>query len=140
VVAMRERLRILLVEDNAGDVVLVREALSRLPMAVDLDWACDGAEAMDYLHARQREDRLGSLDLVVLDLNLPGKNGKEVLAEIEADPILRGVRVAILTSSRYDSDICERHPGVACRFFAKTPDLHELYETVATIVQFAGGR
>jgi len=137
---MRERLRILLVEDNAGDVVLVREALSRLPMPVDLDCARDGAEAMDYLHSRQRQDLLGGLDLVVLDLNLPGKNGKEVLAEIEADPLLRGVRVAILTSSRYDSDICDRHPAVACRFFAKTPDLHELYATVASIIQFAGSR
>lgn len=137
---MKDKLQILLVEDNVGDVVLFREALSRMATPVDLDCASDGVEAMNYLRTRQHQSRLNGLDLIVLDLNLPRKNGREVLAELNADPHFRLLPVAVLTSSRYESGVCSMHPGLCCRFYAKSADLHQLFKTVADILEFAGTR
>jgi chemotaxis family two-component system response regulator Rcp1 len=78
--------RILLVEDNPGDVRLTEEALAEGKMRIELDVAQDGVEALEYLHRRGRYANAARADIVLLDLNLPRKNGREVLAEMKADP------------------------------------------------------
>jgi two-component system response regulator len=124
----------LLVEDNPGDVVLVREALERLNLGVRMHLAVDGSKALEFLqgpHGRQ-------LDVVVLDLNLPIKNGQEVLAEMNADERLNSLPVAILTTSNDENDAAARRSREKCLFFTKTPDMSELVRIMAEIHTFAG--
>ncbi len=97
-------LRILLVEDSPSDVRLVREALKETPVPVEITVARDGVEATDYLH--QAETGLADPpDLILLDLNLPRKNGREVLAEVKSSPTLKQIPVLVMTSSRSDEDV-----------------------------------
>ena len=95
--------RILLVEDNPADVRLMREALAEQQLAIELLVAADGEEATRLL-----SDPAKRPDLILLDLNLPGKDGREVLAEIKADDDLRNIPVLVLTSSdsEYDVERC----------------------------------
>src|SRR6201996_5480482 len=97
-------LNILLIEDSPSDVRLVREALKENSMPVHMTVARDGIEAMDYLHETERGEA-GRPDLVLLDLNLPRKNGREVLAEMKGSLSLRQIPVVIMTISRADEDI-----------------------------------
>jgi CheY-like chemotaxis protein len=100
-----ELVRILLVEDNAGDVRLTQEAFKDAKVHLDLHVASDGVEAMDFLHRRGRYVDSPRPDLILLDLNLPRKDGREVLTEIKTDPDLKTIPVVILTTSGSDEDI-----------------------------------
>lgn len=122
----------LLVEDNPGDVFLIREALEQSGLHVRMHVADDGQQAMDFL---RRPDMAG-LDAVILDLNLPIKSGREVLAEMTADPALRRIPVAILTSSTAEEDAALQQHKEKCLFFTKTPDLTELVHIVTEIHAF----
>ncbi len=124
---------ILLVEDNPGDVVLLREALDQLGLSVRLYVARDGSEAMDFL----RHPSTSHLNAVVLDLNLPVMNGREVLAEMSADPQLRQVPVAILTTSTDEADAALQFTKERCAFFVKTADMQQFLQTVSDIHAFA---
>lgn len=93
--------RILLVEDDDGDAFLTERALRKGPVAFDLRRVETGEEALDILHS---EDEVRP-DLVLLDLNLPGINGRDVLCEVKQDPDLRRIPVVILTSSKQENDI-----------------------------------
>ena len=99
------RIQILLVEDDPDDVLLMSEVLRETRIPSDLHVAMDGEEAMDYFH---RQGRFGDAlipDLVLLDLNLPKKDGRQVLAEIKADPRLRRIPVIVLTTSAAEQDV-----------------------------------
>lgn len=98
-------IEILLVEDNPGDVRLTYEALQDGKIANRLSVVADGIEAMAFLRREGTYTRAPRPDLILLDLNLPRKDGREVLAEISADVQLRTIRVVILTTSRSDEDI-----------------------------------
>ena len=100
-----EPVQILLVEDSPGDVNLTREALREARVANELNVVSDGVEALDYLN--RRGDHAGAVrpDLMLLDLNLPRKDGREVLAEIKQDPSLARIPVVVLTSSSAEADI-----------------------------------
>src|SRR5436305_7075053 len=114
-------LRILLVEDSPSDVRLIREALRDTPLEVAVTLARDGVEAMDYL--RQTEAGLVKRpDIILLDLNLPRKNGREVLAEVKTDPNLKQIPVLIMTSSKADEDIMQAYSLNANCYIAKPAD------------------
>src|SRR5918911_1483666 len=99
-------LRILLVEDSPSDVRLIREALKDARVPVQIIVARDGVEATEHLKQSEYGRALRP-DLVLLDLNLPRKDGKEVLAEVKASPNLKQIPVLVMTSSRADEDIAE---------------------------------
>jgi CheY-like chemotaxis protein len=128
-------LRILLVEDSPSDVRLIREALKDTPLEVEVTLARDGVEAMDYL--RQSENGLVNRpDIILLDLNLPRKNGREVLAEVKADPNLKQIPVLIMTSSKADEDITQAYNLNANCYIAKPSDLQEYVDVVRSIENF----
>ena len=130
------QLDILLVEDNAGDVFMVREALEEAAFPHVLHVVNDGQAALDYL--RQQAGPAGQWpDLIVLDLNLPGKTGREVMAEMQAEPELKALPVAVLTTSRSESQIGRDFPALRSTFAAKTPDFQQLVEIVRRFREFA---
>jgi chemotaxis family two-component system response regulator Rcp1 len=134
----REKLVILLVEDNAGDVYLVREALEEAGFPHILHVACDGYEAIDFLHAQAAGGDAWP-DLMILDLNLPGKNGREVMAEMQIEPALKRLPVAVLSTSRSECHIGRDFPQLRSTFAAKTPDFKDLVDIVRRFKDFADG-
>ena len=121
---------ILLVEDNQADVVLTREALEHSKLANQLHVVEDGVEALAFL---RREGDYGAVprpDLVLLDLNLPRKDGREVLAEIKADPDLRRIPVVILTTSSAEEDILKTYDLHANCYITKPVDLDQFLKVV----------
>src|ERR1700686_2350993 len=96
---------VLLVEDSAGDVRLTREAFRDAKMRINLQVATDGVEAMDFLNRVGKHANAPRPDLILLDLNLPKKDGREVLAEIKVNPTLMSIPVFILTTSAADEDV-----------------------------------
>lgn len=128
-------LRILLVEDRAADVRLIREALKETPVPVEITVAYDGVEALEMLY---RADATGTErpDLVLLDLNLPRKNGREVLAEIKSSPRLKQIPVLVMTSSHADEDITQAYSLNANCYITKPGDLNEYISVVRAIEDF----
>jgi two-component system, chemotaxis family, response regulator Rcp1 len=130
-----EPLNILLVEDSPSDVRLVREALKENPMSVDMTVCSDGVEAMNFL-AKAERGTIKLPDLVLLDLNLPRKNGREVLAEIKNSPTLHRIPVIVLTSSRSDDDIQQAYDLNANCYITKPLDLADYMKVVRAIEHF----
>ena len=104
---------ILLVEDNPGDVRLTEEAMKEGKMRNNLSVAVDGVEAMAFLRREGKYADAPRPDVVLLDLNLPKKDGRSVLAEIKADPDLKRIPVVVLTSSKADEDILSSYDAHA---------------------------
>ncbi|MBV9611221.1 MAG: response regulator [Acidobacteriaceae bacterium] len=128
-------LKILLVEDSPSDVRLIREALKETPVPVQITVARDGVEAIEYLH--QTEVGLATRpDLMLLDLNLPRKNGREVLAEVKSSPSLKQIPVLIMTSSKSDEDVEQAYSLNANCYIAKPADLNEYQNVVRAIEEF----
>ena len=128
-------LKILLVEDSPSDVRLIREALKDATVPVQITVARDGVEASEHLR-RAEAGQATRPDLVLLDLNLPRKNGKEVLAEIKATPNLKQIPVLVMTSSRSDEDIAQAYSLNANCYITKPGDLHEYVHVVRAIEEF----
>ena len=128
-------LKILLVEDSPSDVRLIREALKETPVPVQITVAQDGVEAMDYLHSTEVGASVRP-DLVLLDLNLPRKNGREVLAEVKSSPNLKQIPVLVMTSSRADEDIAQAYSLNANCYITKPGDLQEYINVVRAIEDF----
>ncbi len=129
------QLEILLVEDSPSDVRLIREALKETPIRVKVNVANDGIEAMDYLHQSEKGS-VSRPDLVLLDLNLPRKNGREVLAEVKASPQLKQIPVLVMTSSKADEDIQSAYSLNANCYITKPADLSEYVNIVRAIEDF----
>ena len=127
---------ILLVEDNAGDVFLVREALEAAGFPHVLHVVNEGTAAMDFLRGQASSGGLLP-DLVILDLNLPGKNGRQVMAEMEATPGLKDLPVAVLSTSRGERDIGREFQQLRSTFAAKTPSFQQLVEIIKEFKEFA---
>ncbi len=128
--------RILLVEDNAGDVRLTREALLEADVAVDLVAVPDGEQALEYLRGEGEHAGAPRPDLILLDLNLPRKDGREVLEEIKADPGLRSIPVVVLTSSESEKDILRAYELHANCYVSKPVDLGQFLDVVKAIEGF----
>ncbi len=127
---------ILLVEDNPGDVRLTKEAMKEGKMRNNLSVATDGVEAMAFLRREGEYKDAPRPDVVLLDLNLPKKDGRTVLAEIKADPDLRRIPVVVLTSSKSDEDIAQSYDSHANCYVTKPGDLEQFMEVVMSIEGF----
>ena len=129
-------IEILLVEDNPGDVRLTKEALKDARVRNRLHVARDGAEAMSFLRKQGPHATAPRPDLVLLDLNLPKRNGREVLADIKGDEALQHIPVVILTTSQAEQDILESYRLRANAYVTKPVDLEQFLKVVSTIEQF----
>jgi CheY-like chemotaxis protein len=131
-----KRITILLVEDNPGDIRLTREAFAQTRTPIELHVATDGVEALDFLHGFEPFQGVPRPDLILLDLNLPRKNGREVLAEIKNDRALRRIPVIVLTTSTAEEDILATYDLHANSYITKPVDLGQFDEIVQTIERF----
>ncbi|MCG8505882.1 MAG: response regulator [Sphingomonadales bacterium] len=127
---------ILLVEDCEGDIRLTREALRDSKIANNLHVVMDGVQALDFLHARGEYDGALRPDLIILDLNLPRKDGREVLEEIKSDDALRLIPVAVLTTSREDEDVVKSYASHANCYIRKPLNMDEFFKVVRIIENF----
>jgi chemotaxis family two-component system response regulator Rcp1 len=127
---------LLLVEDNPGDVRLTREAFKDSPIPVHLSVAKDGEEAIDFLRRRGNFSDAPRPDLILLDLNLPRKNGGEVLSEIKADPDLKRIPVVIMTTSSSQEDIEKAYSLNANCYITKPIGLDDFMGVVQSIEDF----
>jgi CheY-like chemotaxis protein len=125
-----------MVEDNPGDVRLTIEALKEAKVRNNLHTVGDGVEAMAFLRREGRYAEAPRPDLVLLDLNLPKKTGREVLAEIKDDPDLRRIPVVILTVSQAEQDIVKSYNLHANCYITKPVDLDRFLEVVQSIENF----
>jgi CheY-like chemotaxis protein len=132
----RKAIHILMVEDNPGDVRLTKEALNGAKIRNHVDSVRDGVEAMAYLHREGKYANSLQPDLILLDLNLPKKDGREVLAEIKADGHLRRIPVVILTSSQAEQDIVRAYDLHANAYVTKPVDLEQFITVVKSIEDF----
>jgi CheY-like chemotaxis protein len=129
-------IEILLVEDNPADVRLTVEILKETKVRNTLTVAADGVEALDMLRRTGRCNHATRPDLILLDLNLPKKDGRQVLAEIKADPVLRLIPVVILTSSKVEEDIAKSYSLYANCYVTKPVDLEQFVKVVKSIEDF----
>ena len=127
---------VLLVEDNPGDVRLMREAFWEVDVRHCLHTASDGVEAIDFLRRREGYARAPRPDLIVLDLNLPRKDGREVLAEIKADARLRHIPVVVLSSSTAAEDVAGAYDLHANCYVSKPVDFEQFVGVVRSIETF----
>ena len=127
---------ILLIEDNPGDARLTQEALKDGKVRNILHIVYDGEEATDFLFKRNQYKNASRPDLIILDLNLPKKNGQEVLAEIKADDSLKSIPVIILTISKQEQDIIRSYNLHANCFLIKPIDLNQFFEVIKSIEDF----
>ncbi len=127
---------ILLVEDNPGDARLAVEALKESKVSNKLYHVEDGVEAMHFLHQRNGYAEVPVPDLILLDLNLPRKDGREVLEEVKEDPRLRFVPVVVLTTSAAERDLVKTYDLHANAYVVKPVDLDRFIEVVRSIKDF----
>jgi two-component system, chemotaxis family, response regulator Rcp1 len=129
-------IEILLVEDNPGDVRLTQEALKDGKILNNLSVVSDGVEAMAFLLREGKFTDAPRPELILLDLNLPKKDGREVLAEIKSQPDLKRIPVVILTSSAAEQDIVKSYNLHANCYITKPVDLDQFIHVVKSIEQF----
>ena len=127
---------ILLVEDNPGDVRLAQEALKESKVRNTLYVVDDGVEAMAFLRQQGRYSNVPRPDLILLDLNLPRKSGREVLAEVKSDEHLKRIPVVVLTVSRADEDIMKCYNFHANCYITKPLDFNQFMEVTKAIEGF----
>ncbi len=129
-------IEVLLVEDSPGDVRLTQEAFKDAKVHINLQVASDGAKAMDFLNHQGKYSNVPRPDLILLDLNLPKKDGREVLEEIKQSPTLKSIPVVILTTSASDTDILRSYRLHANCYITKPVGLEGFLEVVKSIDSF----
>jgi len=133
---MDKKIKILLVEDNPADADLTRENLEACKILHELYVAVDGVEAMAFLRNEGKHKGAPRPDLILLDLNLPRKDGREVLAEMKADESLRPIPVVVLTSSEAEEDVVKSYELHANAYVTKPVDLEGFGKIVRGIDSF----
>jgi len=131
-----KKFTILLVEDNPGDVRLTKEAFKEGRLEIEIHDVGDGIEALDFLEKRNSYSHAPRPDLILLDLNLPRKNGREVLSVIKQNDRLKQIPVVILTTSSAESDIIESYYSFANCFITKPINMDEFIEVAKAIERF----
>jgi two-component system, chemotaxis family, response regulator Rcp1 len=134
--ARAQTIDILLVEDNEGDIILIKEAFKEGKIKNSLSSVQDGQEAIDYLQKKEKYKNELKPDLILLDLNLPKVDGIEVLAFIKSDPLLKLIPVIILTTSSRDNDILNAYSNYANCYITKPVDFNRFMEVTLTIENF----
>lgn len=129
-------IEILMVEDNPGDVRLTLEALKSCKVLNEVNVVEDGVAALDYLHRRAPYEAASRPDMVLLDLNLPRMDGREVLAAIKSDPVLKVIPVVVLTTSEAEEDVLRAYNLAANCYVTKPVDLHQFTRIVRGLEDF----
>ena len=129
-------IEILLVEDDEGDIELTLEAFNRSKVALNVNVVRDGIEAMDYLRRSGAFEKAITPDLMLLDLNLPRKDGREVLADMQKDNYLKQIPVVVLTTSDADEDILRSYKIGANAYVTKPVGLKGLVKVVNLLEEF----
>ena len=129
-------IEILLVEDNPGDVRLTIEGLNEGKVRNNLHVVRDGVEALAFLRRQGAFNNVPRPDLILLDLNLPRMDGREVLAEVKADPALKTIPVVVLTTSRAEQDVLQSYELQANCYITKPVDLEQFITVVRSIEDF----
>ena len=132
---MEQEVRILLVEDNPGDVLLIQEAFIEI-LINNIEVAIDGQEALDILFKKDKYKNFETPDIILLDLNLPKKSGPEVLEVIKNDDKLKHIPVIVLTSSQAEMDIVKTYNLHANSYVIKPLDFDDLIKVVKSIRDF----
>lgn len=127
---------VLLVEDDPGDVVLTREAFADFKVANTLHVVSDGVDALAFLHKEGQYDGMPTPDLILLDLNLPRMDGREVLAAIKSDDQLKSIPVVVLTTSEAAEDVAKSYSLHANAYVTKPVDFDRFIEVVRRIDEF----
>jgi CheY-like chemotaxis protein len=131
-----EVIDVLLVEDDPGDVLLIEEAFADNKLRNRLHVASDGVEALQFLRREGQHAAAPQPDLVLLDLNLPRKDGREVLAEVKGDEALRHIPVVVLTTSKAEEDVLRSYKLHANAYVTKPVDFERFIEVVRQIDEF----
>ena len=131
-----KEIEILLVEDSPGDVRLTVEALKEAKVHNRLSVVQDGVEAMEFLYKKGSFKDVIRPDLILLDLNLPRKDGREVLTEIKSDPKLRQIPIVVLTTSRAEEDVLRAYNSHANCYITKPVDFKQFMSVVKSIEDF----
>jgi len=134
--ARGEPVEILLVEDNPGDVRLTKEALREGKVYNNLHWAKDGVEALEFLRREGKHAKAPRPDIILLDLNLPKKDGREVLEIIKGDEQLKNIPVVVLTTSKAEEDVVRSYALHANCYVTKPVDLEKFIVVVKSIDRF----
>lgn len=134
--AISQAIHILLVEDNPGDIRLTKEVLKEGKIRNDLSVVTDGEEALLFLKKEGKYKDARPPDIILLDLNLPKKDGRQVLAEIKADPILMLIPVIVLTTSSAEKDILNMYAIHANCYITKPVDFDQFINVVRSIENF----
>jgi CheY-like chemotaxis protein len=135
-IELGRQVEFLLAEDNPGDVRLTKEALRESKIRNNLNVVPDGVEAMAFLRRQGQYADAPTPDVVLLDLNLPKKDGREVLAEIKTDPVLKRIPVVIITSSEAEQDILRTYDLHANCYVTKPVDLDQFIKVIQSIESF----
>ncbi|MEH2270175.1 MAG: response regulator [Nostoc sp.] len=129
-------IQVLLVEDNPGDAQLTRIALEDSKISIHLNVVEDGVEAMAFLRKQEKYAKAAHPDIILLDLNLPRKDGREVLAEIKGDENLKRIPVVVLTTSQAEEDILKAYNLCANCYITKPVDFDQFVKIVQSIENF----
>jgi len=132
----KKEVKILLVEDNEGDIVLTLEALKEAKVSNGIEIVRDGEAALQYLRKQERFSNMETPDLILLDINLPRLDGKEVLAEIKKDEDLMIIPVVMLTTSDSEKDILESYQHHANCYITKPANFEKFMQVVHMIKNF----
>ncbi|HEX5400957.1 MAG TPA: response regulator [Pseudonocardiaceae bacterium] len=127
---------VLLVEDDQGDILMTREAFAHHKIRNELHVATDGEQAMQFLRQVGEFEHAPRPGLILLDLNLPRRDGREVLAEIKSDPDLRTIPVVVLTTSEAEEDIVRSYSLYANAYVSKPVDFNRFIEVIGQIDEF----
>jgi chemotaxis family two-component system response regulator Rcp1 len=127
---------VLLVEDNPGDVRLTQEAFKEAKISIKLDVTMDGAEAIKFLRKEGEYANVVTPDLILLDLNLPKKDGREVLKEIKTDDTLKRIPVVVLTTSNAEQDIMKSYNLHVNCYINKPVDFEKFFDIIQKIEEF----
>jgi two-component system response regulator len=131
-------LEVLVVDDDAGDVLMIEEALAANETFSRMHVVSDGVEALAFLRQEEPHDEAPRPQLILLDLNMPRMDGREVLAQVKADERLRSIPVVVLTTSALDEDVLRSYELRANAFVTKPVDLDQFTEIVQQIETFYG--
>jgi CheY-like chemotaxis protein len=129
-------IEVLLVEDDEGDVLMTREALDEGKVLNRLTVVGDGVEAIDYLRGEKGYESATRPDLILLDLNLPKRDGRQVLAEVKGDPDLRRIPIVVLTTSEAEEDVLRSYDLHANAYVTKPVDFDRFVEVIRQIDEF----
>jgi CheY-like chemotaxis protein len=130
--------RILVVDDDAGDVLMIEEALASSGIDKTIDVVSDGQQAMEFLRREGQYSDAARPDMILLDLNMPRMDGRQVLTQVKNDPKLRTIPIVVLTTSNADSDILSSYLLQANAYVTKPIDLDEFNDVVRSIDRFFG--